>query len=219
MIGRIALALLVTAAPAAASPVDQAVTRWLNRVEAAKAGRMPAIASPLERELYRRTRIDQAGRVALDEVVQPLAGAARDAARQLIRQRLAAIDLDNLAYVKSVLPADGWFRHSRDGEQVAGHAWLIVHHAEDWAFRRQVLAAMAPLAAASEVRPSHYALLYDRVALHDRRAQRYGSQVVCRNGRTVLQPPIEAPDGLDARRRGMELEPIADYLKRFPESC
>ncbi|MDO9487343.1 MAG: hypothetical protein Q7J32_03140, partial [Sphingomonadaceae bacterium] len=156
--------------------------------------------------------LDQAARVGLAQVTGALGPMDRSAVQAAIRPRLLAIDRDNLAYVKSVLPKDGWFRRSRDGEIAATRAWLIVHHSDDWSFQRQVLERMAPLLTSSEIRPSNYALLHDRIAMHDGKPQRYGSQFDCRNGRTRLYE-VESRDGLDERRASVGLEPIAVYLR------
>lgn len=44
--------------------------------------------------------------------------------------------------------------------------------------------------------------------------QRYGSQLTCRDGRWILLT-VDDPNGLDARRAAVGLEPIADYLARI----
>ncbi len=204
------------AAGAASSPlapsVDRAVVQWLNIVSSARSRSVPELTAAVERELYRRSLLDQAVRVGLAQATARLNSDDRRAASTAIEPRLIAIDRDNLAYVKSVVPADGWFRRSRDGEIAATHAWLIVHHSDDWDFKRQVLQRMAPLLAAGEVRPSNFALLYDRIAQHDGRPQRYGSQFDCRDGRWRLYA-VEDAEGLDARRAAVGLDPIAVYQR------
>jgi len=52
------------------------------------------------------------------------------------------------------------------------------------------------------------------VALSDGKMQRYGSQLRCESGRW-FPSPIEALEGLDARRAEMKLKPMADYLAEF----
>jgi hypothetical protein len=75
-----------------------------------------------------RIALEQAMRRAIDPAVAPLSGIDRSAASAAIWQRIGAIDAANTAYVKAVLPADGWFRSKRDGADVAHNAWLIVQH-------------------------------------------------------------------------------------------
>lgn len=194
--------------------VERSLTRWLNKVSAARAAPTPRLGSDVERELFRRGQIGQAARNALIEITGALSPADRSAAWNAIMTEVQAIDRANLAYVKSALPADGWFHRSRDGEIAADRAWLVVHHSLDWDFKRQVLERMTVLLPAGEVRPSAYALFFDRLALHDGRSQRYGTQTECRNGRVVMSK-AEEPDRLDKRRASVGLEPIAEYMDRF----
>lgn len=202
----------VTSQPPVSSAVERALTQWLNIVSAARTRAVPKLSSNVERELYRRGLLDQASRVGLAQVTGALAPMDRSAANAAIQPRLLAIDRDNLAYVKAVLPNDDWFRRSRDGEIAATRAWLIVHHSDDWSFKREVLRRMAPLLTSGEIQPSNYALLYDRIAMHDGKPQRFGSQFDCRDGRTRLYT-VESRDGLDERRASVGLEPIAVYLR------
>ena len=214
--GSAILLAMCTVAPvrARAPPprIEKALTKWLNLVSAAQARRTPALSSEMEAELNRRGLIDQAARLGLSRVTAGLGPAEREGATAALSARVAAIDRDNLAYVKSVLPADGWFRRSRDGEIAATRAWLIVHHAEDWDFKRDVLARMAALLASGEVVASNYALLHDRIAMHDGKPQRYGSQLDCRDGRMRLHA-VEDRQRLDELRASVGLEPIAAYLR------
>jgi hypothetical protein len=90
---------------------------------------------------------------------------------------------------------------------------LIANHSGDIDFQRQVLALLEPLAKAREARPEDYARLYDRVATIDRRPQRYGTQgTTCKEGKYAVPSDVEAPEGLEARRAAMGLQPMAEYL-------
>jgi hypothetical protein len=76
---------------------------------------------------------------------------------------------------------------------------------------------MEPLLAEGEVSRSSYALLYDRIMLKITGRQRYGSQVMCREGRLVTMP-TESDEMVGVRRREMELGPLADYLARAAQA-
>lgn len=155
-------------------------------------------AESVSEELARRVEVDQAARKAYGSLIRGDA-AARDA-MGLIGADIIVIDTENTAYLKSVIPSDGWFRNSRDGEQTTSNAWLIVQHSPDHAFMREVLTAMAPLAKAGEVNGRDYALLYDRVEMFEGRPQRYGSQVVCTAGVRSFHA-LEDAAVVDQRRR------------------
>ena len=69
-----------------------------------------------------------------------------------VRSGLTRLRRDNLEFVKGVQPSDGWFRRSRDGEQTALNAWLIVQHAtHEPATMTEVLARREPLNEQGEV--------------------------------------------------------------------
>lgn len=64
-----------------------------------------------------------------------------------------------------------------------------------------------------------YAYLFDRVAGQDNRLQRYGTQGRC-TGIGVWEPSaIEDPDGLNARRASVGLEPIKNYISQSGRFC
>jgi hypothetical protein len=125
------------------------------------------------------------------------------------------VDADDDAFVKRSLPADGWFKFSRDGKTVGHNAWLIVQHSPDKAFQRQVLAAMKPMVTSGEASGADYALLYDRTEMFAGRPQRYGSQGVCTAGKVVIAT-LEDPARVDEWRREIGMtESFADYQKRL----
>ncbi len=206
--------------PAAASPV---VAQAIARFDAAIASEEAAFRSlpqggDLRANLKVRIALEQAMRRALDAVIDPLSQAERQAASMAIWQRIGTVDAANTAYVRSILPPDGWFRRKRDGADVAHDAWLIVQHSPDQAFQRAVLARMRPMVATGDARGADYALLYDRTEMFAGRPQLYGSQVTCRDGK--WQPaPVADPAGLARRRVEMDLPPMAEYLEAFEGGC
>ena len=168
--------------------------------------------------LAMRVTLEQAMRRAIDPAVAPLRKDDRAAASTAIWQRIGTVDAANTAYVKSILPRDGWFRSRRDGAEVSRNAWLIVQHSPDHAFQIAVLAQMRPLVASGDARGEDYALLYDRTEMFAGRPQLYGSQVTCNGGR-FQAAPIADPAGLDRRRAEMGLPPMIEYLKNFEGGC
>lgn len=157
--------------------------------------------------------VEQAGREALP---QPdglgLSAEEWRAANAVIWSELGAADADNTAFLKSIMPTDGWFTISQYGEPFIRGAWLIVQHSPDLAFQRRVLQLMEPLVVRKEAYGDDYALLYDRVAVDEGRAQTYGSQAYCSKGKWVLRP-IADEAHVDARRREVGLGPLVDYEK------
>jgi hypothetical protein len=144
---------------------------------------------------------------------------------QQIAARMTAVDVANTAEIKAMLEKFHWFGISEFGAQADNNAWLLVQHADqDPAFQRKIVARLDPLAARGETKPSHFALLFDRVALSysdpaKRTLQRFGTQGQC-TGPGAWEPfPVEDPDNLDERRRSVGLPPMAEYKKMFKDLC
>ncbi|MGF1464314.1 MAG: DUF6624 domain-containing protein [Maricaulaceae bacterium] len=136
-----------------------------------------------------------------------------------LRNRMKAIDSENLEWLKAQTETNGWFTLSERGEAAEQNAFLIVQHAtEDLEFMAATLDKFETLWREGEVSPDHYALLYDRVALADGRQQRYGSQTTCVAGEGVVFSPIEDPDTVDERRAEVGLPPLAEYKQQVIES-
>ncbi|MEZ5939564.1 MAG: DUF6624 domain-containing protein [Hyphomonadaceae bacterium] len=198
------------------SPAAERVfTYWKDRYEAARtvAAVHPA-ASPLE-ELDRRVGVEQAGRIALSEVLD--AGLGRDdldAVQQRIWSILGEADADNTAFLKSILPEQGWFRISVEGLAASQSAWLIAQHSPDEAFRAEALKRMTPLLESNDVERSQYALIFDRVQMNAGKPQRYGSQAMCVD-HVLAFHDIEDRANVDARRAEMGLGPLKDYGERL----
>lgn len=159
-------------------------------------------------ELLRLRRLDQEPRqayAAIDFAALPpdLGKAAFDAAWAVVNPRDAA----NIARLKSLMPAEGWFTKSQVGEEAAQSAWLIVQHAinTEPQLMNVVLARMERLLASGDTNTQDYALLFDRVAMHEGRRQRYGTQMVCRDNKWTVYP-IERDGDVEARRREMGIK-------------
>lgn len=175
---------------------------------------LPPPASVSE-ELLRLRRLDQEPRAAylqIDFTALPsdLSRAAFDAAQAVIIPRDAA----NITRLKELMPADGWFTKSEYGHEAAQAAWLVVQHAinTEPEFMKDVLVRMERLLPSGDINTEDYALLFDRVAMHEGRRQRYGSQFICRDGKWVSYP-IEREGDVESRRRDMViLGTVADQL-------
>ncbi len=79
------------------------------------------------------------------------------------------------------------------------------------AFQEQCLALMEPLLATDEVSAIDCAYLHDRVAVAERRPQRYGTQLDARR----KPQPIEDEAHVDSRRIGIGLPSMAVYRRQM----
>lgn len=153
----------------------------------------------LHDELMRRMKIDQAARNA-----DPIRVEA-----------MAKIDIDNTAWMKTVLEKHGWPGFALVGRDGAQAAWLLVQHASaDVVFQRRCLELIVAAHEKRDASASDVAYLTDRVLVLEGKPQRYGTQFDTTDG--VLRPfPIEDEAGVDERRAGMGLEPMAAYTEKM----
>lgn len=134
---------------------------------------------------------------------------AADAERQAeLQQEINEVDHEHAAALKAIISQHGWPGISLVGEAGADAAWLLAQHADhDLGFQRDVLALLEPLLGTGEIDPTQHAYLHDRVAVAERRPQRFGTQFV--DGRHPA--PIEDEEHVDERRRAVGLDAMADY--------
>ena len=131
----------------------------------------------------------------------------------------------NIQELKKLMGIYPWFTISAFGREASSDAEVIVQHADsDVDFQKEVLTKLEKLYQIDEVSRKNYAFLYDRVAAHENRPQRYGTQGYC-TGPGVWEPcPIEKPNdfpSVDARRKEMNLDPVSmeEYEKVFEHVC
>lgn len=130
------------------------------------------------------------------------------------------VDEANLIVFKALLARWGWFPQKSWGKEADFQGWLLVQHADnDLPFQKKVLALLEPLVKSGESDPSNFAYLYDRVAVNDRRLQRYGTQGFCTGPGKWTPRPIEDPGHVDERRSAMGLPPLAEYIASFGDLC
>lgn len=122
---------------------------------------------------------------------------------------VVASDARHTARMRQVLAGHGWPSQELVGADGAAAAWLLVQHADGARdFQLAALALMEPLLASGEVKRPNYAYLWDRT----HQPQRYGTQGSCVSKGEWKPDAIESPEFVEARRREMEMEPLADYV-------
>lgn len=217
------VAAQIMAAPADVSPETRILIAPVAAAVAKVRADQAALPPPRDdaEKLLRMRDLEQAPRAALGKIdFSKIPPADRKNASAAIWQQIIPIDEANQKALLEMLPPEGWFTISRYGKEASRAAFLIVQHGNVELWRRFV-PVLEPLAAKGEVEPSQYALMYDRLEMTEGRKQRYGSQMSCKAGKWI-PAPIEAPDGLDARRAKLSMEPYASYLaKNFsgPAPC
>ncbi|MEN4905156.1 DUF6624 domain-containing protein [Luteimonas sp. TWI1437] len=173
--------------------------------ESLDAARADTRDSALRAELLARAARDQAVRSAMTD-----GGTGR--LDQSDWEAIAAVDRENVAWLKPLIETRGWPDSDLVGHDGAKAAWLLVQHADhDPAFQRDALARMQVAVELDRADRSDFALLTDRVLLADGQPQRYGTQFQTGDDGVMRMRPVEDPDGLEARRAAVGLPSMADY--------
>ena len=91
--------------------------------------------------------------------------------------RMEAVHVRNAARLRELIAQYGWPAEDIAGEDGAKAAWFIVQHAVgEPDFQRQGLIHLQTCAAQSRTPAWHAAYLEDRIAMHEGRPQRFGTQ-------------------------------------------
>jgi hypothetical protein len=129
--------------------------------------------------------------------------------------RMRAVHDGNAARLAALFKERGWPGEPQVGPDGAGAAWLIAQHAIAWpAFQRDALEALRLAAQRGDVPPMQPAMLEDRIRTFEGRPQRYGTQFDWDESGELNPLPIEDPEGLEARRRAVGLEPLEEATRR-----
>lgn len=174
-----------------------------------------SISDPaLRAELLAMLQDDQRHRGALTEALKTGADLQTPALKQMeIEQE--ELDRAALAKLHRILDSRGWPSAALVGGDAQEAAFLVLQHAP-----AEVQEKYLPMAREAhrtgELPGSSLALLEDRVLMRRGKKQLYGTQMHTKHGSQSLQVwPIEDEANVDARRKAMGLEPLADYLRRF----
>lgn len=136
-------------------------------------------------------------------------------AQKKLASHLRLVDHSNTARLKAWIARCGWPSRDEHGEKAAGDAWLLAQHADhDLAFQKQALALVERDAARSGKGVDQlFALLSDRVAVAEKRPQRYGTQLAYRSrDRCDLDfHPMDDRQQVEARRAQLKLPPLEEY--------
>ena len=93
--------------------------------------------------------------------------------------RMEAVHVRNAARLRELIAQHGWPAEDIAGEDGAKAAWFIAQHAVgEPDFQRQSLVHLQACAAQGRVPAWHAAYLEDRIAMHEGRPQRFGTQWV-----------------------------------------
>jgi hypothetical protein len=127
----------------------------------------------------------------------------------LIRH-MRIVDSTNDQRIRRIIQQSGWPTRSMVGPRGESAAWLIIQHGDD--SLQHAGLRLLQQAGDSEVNPTEVAMLDDRVRMHDKLPQRFGSQLSGRPDGSFELYTLEDPAHVGERRAKAGMEPLPQYL-------
>jgi hypothetical protein len=133
--------------------------------------------------------------------------------------RMEAVHIRNAERLKELIRLHGWPDEEKASQDGAAAAWLTVQHAiGEPQFQRDCLLLLRSSAIAGRIPRWHAAYLEDRVAMHEGRPQRYGTQWLDDpvDGRTRPWMLVDA-ERVNEFRAEVGLDPMHSIPERGPD--
>jgi hypothetical protein len=124
--------------------------------------------------------------------------------------RMEAVHIKNAARLRQLIAEYGWPSEDLAGTDGAEAAWLIAQHAVgEPDFMNQALALTRAAAAKGKIPGWHAAYLEDRIALHEGRPQRFGTQAIDDPRDGIPRPwALADPENVNELRASVGLRPL-----------
>ena len=125
---------------------------------------------------------------------------------------MAYVDSINLIKIKKILDKHGWLGPEVVTPKGSSTLFLVIQHS-DQQTQETYLPMMREAVKNKKAEASSLALLEDRVLLGQDKMQKYGSQIgFNKETAKYYVLPLEDPMNVDARRKEMNLGPLAEYV-------
>ena len=134
-----------------------------------------------------------------------------------VSEEVERIDDENLVIVEDVLQQGLPVGLSADSYNTI---WIVIDHASIEK-QEEYLPIVEQMSAEGLIPIDKHAILLDRVAMRQKRPQRYGSQVLQFGQADAVKSyvwPVENPMVLDSLRSSVGMSPIADYVNQITET-
>ena len=128
-------------------------------------------------------------------------------------EEMQRVHRENAVDLASIVENHGWPGISQVGIDGCRLAWVIAQHSICTPeLQKGFLQAIEEAAEAGDVPKKQVAMLTDRIRFNEGRSQVYGT-VLDWDEAGVLNCEVEDPEGIDARRASVGLEPLAEALE------
>ncbi len=136
-----------------------------------------------------------------------------------VEDRAATAAAAHAAALGALLDRYGWPGIGRFGAAADQDAWILAQHADlDPDLQDRALLLLEDAVDDGDSDPARFAYLFDRIQVRRGRAQRYGTQGRCEEGR--WQPyPLELPEHVDRLRADVGLGTLAAFQAQVAETC
>ena len=134
-----------------------------------------------------------------------------------VSEEVERIDDENLVIVEDVLQQGLPAGLSADSYNTI---WIVIDHASIEK-QEEYLPIVEQMSAEGLIPIDKHAILFDRIAMRQKRPQRYGSQVLQFGQADAVKSyvwPVENPMVLDSLRSSVGMSPIADYVNQITET-
>lgn len=167
--------------------------------------------SELQKELVSMAKADQ-------EVRNKIASIGWKKAPSDLLEKMRLVDARNTDRLNEIVKKHSWVTEDLVGKKGVSAAFLIVQHSPDYKFQEEMLPLLKQSFLNGEgVTGQEFALLTDRVLVHQNKPQLYGTQLNILNGELVFDPILDK-EGVNKRRAEVGLPSLEEYKKVVAEA-
>jgi len=186
----------------------------LASVSWAQTTKATANAADIRKRLSQIYDMDQKERAKYNDIERQYGWGAKEA--QDARQQIKAMDKQHLTEVDEIIQqAGGYPGRTMVGQPLDQVAFLVIQHSTDAGVQEKYLPMVTEAAQKNELDKASVAVLTDQIKVQKKEKQLYGTQIQVNNQGQKELYPVEDAGNLDQRRKAMDLEPIATYLRKM----
>lgn len=129
------------------------------------------------------------------------------------------IDKRNTEWLKKVVARYGWPTISMVGKKASHGVWLLAQHADhDLRFQKKVMKLLKEIYKhdKKEIKPVNIAYLTDRILVHEKKSQIFGTQFIRKSGEGRFKSfPIKDKKNVNKRRKSYGLPSLEENTRKI----